>query len=648
MATYYVKANGSNAANGTSDGTAWQTLDYALTQYASGDTILVRKGDTISAPNKSFRITKSGVTLGSYDGGNGTENPVFDGEQAGDPAWPGVIDVQAVNVTIDGVDVINAMRKGIYADIGSDGFLVRNCNVDWAYYAGIQARECNGVLFDSNKVANAASKRITFPTGGWPTCMSCRTCANVQIRNNIILNGHGEGINVYENCTEVVIEDNYVAGPRAIGIYVEVASGVVVRRNLLITTTTSPANDGYAGGGGLAINNESYHFDNGLLAPDAVNHNIEFTNNLVSGYNLGIAIYGQYELSDYRGIKFHNNVFVDCEYAIGDYVNNAKVRPNGIEIINNIFAGPMVGHVDGGDTSNILNDYNCWYSAPDKHIGQNDIIASVTLARTSGWRDQPDETVIKSSDFLPVEGSANYGAGVDVGLATDYYGNEYIAPFDIGPFSSNTEVPNPELPSEIITLAFRSAGATVSNLVAANVQHTEASAYITTSSATGDIFAVVTESATPPSAADIEAGTGISADTLTITVSGQQGPLLFTGLPLDTDLWVHAVQDTGSYSSVLTTAFRTLKPTLYNAGIDIDPTTKVGTLVVESDYPVGTTVYAAWYSGAETDKTALEVISGTAGALGSANVPANNENVFTVPAQADNMLYFAKFVQQVD
>jgi hypothetical protein len=322
------------------------------------------------------------------------------------------------------------------------------------------------------------------------------------------------------------------------------------------------------------------------------------------------------------------------------------VRAGGIEINNNIFIN-NTEQFAGSRTSNIIADYNAWTASPGAYTGPNDVIGAITLPRTTGWGDYNVPT-IPAADFVPIDGSANYGAGVDVGLATDYYGNAYSAPFDIGPFSANTEVPNPELPSEIVTLAFRSAGATVSNLVTANVQHTEASAYITTSSATGDIFAVVTESATPPSAADIQAGAGISADTLTITVAGQQGPLLFTGLPLDADLWVHAVQDTGSYSSVLTTAFRTRKPTLYNAGIEIDPTTKVGTLVVESDYPVGTTVYAAWYSGVETDKTALEVINGTAGALGSANVPASNENVFTVPAQADNALYFAKFVQQVD
>ena len=167
--------------------------------------------------------------------------------------------------------------------------------------------------------------------------MSCRNCSGIQIKRNIILNGHGEGINLYENCTNAVIEDNYLAGPRAMGIYIDTSNGILVRNNLLITTTTTPANDGYAGGGALAVNNEAYHYTGGALQPTTVAYNVTFINNLVSGFNLGIGLYGQYDGTDYRGIKYYNNVFVDCEYAIADYLNNAKVRPGGIEIKNNLF-----------------------------------------------------------------------------------------------------------------------------------------------------------------------------------------------------------------------------------------------------------------------------------------------------------------------
>jgi len=47
MATYYVKTTGSNASAGTSTGTAWQTINYALgatSGVASGDTIYIAAG----------------------------------------------------------------------------------------------------------------------------------------------------------------------------------------------------------------------------------------------------------------------------------------------------------------------------------------------------------------------------------------------------------------------------------------------------------------------------------------------------------------------------------------------------------------------------------------------------------------------------
>ena len=83
------------------------------------------------------------------------------------------------------------------------------------------------------------------------------------------------------------------------------------------------------------MNNEQYQYDNGFIPTTAVGYNVQWYDNLVSGYLGGIALYGQSANSDYRDVYFYNNIFVDCQYGIAEYLNNNEVRPGGIEIKNN-------------------------------------------------------------------------------------------------------------------------------------------------------------------------------------------------------------------------------------------------------------------------------------------------------------------------
>jgi len=46
MATYYVSTSGSDAAAGTSVGTAWATISYANSNTSAGDTVLVMADGT--------------------------------------------------------------------------------------------------------------------------------------------------------------------------------------------------------------------------------------------------------------------------------------------------------------------------------------------------------------------------------------------------------------------------------------------------------------------------------------------------------------------------------------------------------------------------------------------------------------------------
>lgn len=76
MATYYVKPTGSNAAAGTSTGTAWQTIAFALgatSGFASGDTLWVAAGTyretvTVAMTSPTATTTIQGDTNGAIFG----------------------------------------------------------------------------------------------------------------------------------------------------------------------------------------------------------------------------------------------------------------------------------------------------------------------------------------------------------------------------------------------------------------------------------------------------------------------------------------------------------------------------------------------------------------------------------------------------
>lgn len=646
MTIYYVKTNGSNGASGLDDTNAWATLDYALTQYAAGDTILIRKGDTISCPSKSFIITKDGMTLGSYDGGNGLDVPWFDGEQVYTVSWNGVIDVRAINVTVDGIGVKNAMRRGIYGAEGSNGITIKNCHTIWTYYSGIQVQKLSNFLIEDCIVEDAAQRRTVEGIDLRPSCFSAVTCTNGVFRRNVNLRGDGEGISCFKGCFNILFEYNYCAGARAMGYYANACVDITFRNNIAIETSAHLAIGTYAGGAGLILQNEDNNYELGL-DPSIFCRNVVFENNLVSGYSLGIIVGDESSYTLYSGCKFYNNIFVDCEIGLAERCNNTTVAPGGLEFVNNIFAQCITPSV-GSNTSNVIAHHNAWESIPDKHYdAATDYIGPITLARTSGWRETPGYETITAADYIPVPASAVYSAGVDTGVIADYFGNEYVAPFGMGAFEEGGVPPVVEPDSTVLNLSFRSAGTSVSNAIMSSVQHTTASAYMTTTTGSGTVYGVVTTSATPPSAANIAAGAGDSAASVQVTVAGQQGPLVFDSLVLGTSYWAHLVQDAGGYSDVLTVPFTTLLPELFSPAIELDPITGIGTLSVETTYPDATTVYSSWFAGDEVAKTVDDVKNGT-GAIGSANKPAANTVTFTVPAQATNQKFFAKFVQQVD
>jgi hypothetical protein len=87
---------------------------------------------------------------------------------------------------------------------------------------------------------------------------------------------------------------------------------------------------------------------------------------------------------------------------------------------------------------------------------------------------------------------------------------------------------------------------------------TTATIRVTTDTATGTLYTAVTTSATPPSSADLKAGTGaVFADDQTITTTGEKS-FSATGLTAATGYYAHCIHNDGTDDSNITTvAFTT-------------------------------------------------------------------------------------------
>lgn len=583
MATYYVSLAGDNAGPGTI-GEPFATLAYALTQTGTNDTVLVRQGDTFTGVVYN-KIYTSGLTLSNYDGGAGTANPIFDHQLQGDYTYSAVIDVNAQNVTVDGIDVHRCMGRGIYFDNGSDGGVARNCHTKLTALNGLLSRGCDNITFEDNIVEDASQIRLdkgqTFAST-WPPAVGFLNTWNSVARRNQVIRGEGEGIDCYYGSSHCVVEDNIISGNRRVALFVDGSEYITIRRNLVYYTGEDISGRGTAEWAGILLSQERDY----STSPVTIN-NIVVENNLISGYATGLALTSRYDITDYHGTIIRNNIFTACNVGFKDIVDNNQAHPAGsIQIYNNLFTGNLKS--DEGFTSNVTKDYNCWWPAPINNGGPNDVVASVVLTRTSGWTDGP-QGGITAADFMPVDGSANWGAGTDAGQTTDYYNNEYLSPWDIGAFSSNAVPPDPEPPSDVVNLPFTTAAAgaaTISDGEVSGGNEVSASVYATATTLGDDLYAVATQSATPPSAADIIAGVGIAAASVPVTVSGRQGPIVLTGLDVYEDYYAHIVQDTTPASNILTAPFQTANVTLVSGGVLVQG--GVITTNAATSYAVGT------------------------------------------------------------
>ena len=407
-ATYYVKNGGNDTYTGLSDAQAWASISK-VKDYVSGtgDDVYFKCGDTW---NLTARLTidwsgtdSNRAVVGAYymDGSNeihGVQGnkPVFDGNNTyptgdwEDARWGTLVHCfNRSYVTVENLRLINSRGHGLNmanTSVPSVHLQAIGVETDTTISTGIQFYKVENGLIENCDVKEHSRIFVEHPGNDWPAGIAIvRYSENITVRGCCIHEGYGEGLGAYFESENNIFEDNILYANRAVGIYLALSRGNIVRRNLLynLADTTYWRSDTNPSSFGIGICDEPQY-------AYAFSENNAIYDNVIAFFRAGISISsGGVPGGVVKDTEVYNNTIVDCIYNIYAYgpYENSFVR-------NNIFwnittGGDMPSGITNGQTytSGLTWSNNNWTTTPPGDLsGTGDVIGIPQLAKTSGWR----------------------------------------------------------------------------------------------------------------------------------------------------------------------------------------------------------------------------------------------------------------------
>jgi parallel beta-helix repeat protein len=462
-ATYYVRNGGNDSADGRSHGTAWASLNKVNSYgFAAGDVVLLHEGSRFV--NQTLKVDWAGTAtqhavVGAYylDGstprrGYRTARPTIDGEDRIPTGhYDGLVVVEGGDrVRIENLQVMNSEGRAIVMADSNEAEVV-GCHVDNTYSNGIQFLRSPRSLAENNFVTGqgVGNREDGAP---WGASIEFVASPDGVIRNNVVSEVFGEGINAHSGSDRTLIERNYVFGAYAVGIYLDSSADLTVRRNIVIgTANTTYWRTGSTVGAGIALNNELYHYPEGggSLSTSVQAKRAKIYGNLVAYTSTGLTMWGQLSSTSFDGTLIYNNTFVDNNTQVN---MGSKPKPNS-RFINNILLSLSSGTSDVGGTSLsgmvARNNYFSRGNPGGDYAHAGNRFTGSTIAKMSGWRAVTSREQISWRDFVVASGSSVIGAGDDEPRRTSDITNDYVldhnkaehgSPMDMGGLTFATPV----------------------------------------------------------------------------------------------------------------------------------------------------------------------------------------------------------------
>lgn len=374
---YYISPSGSDASDGESPATAWQTLAKVnATTFQYGDSLLFETGGTWSGQLSPLGsgTSVSPIIVSMYGTGNkpvingpGTDNSA--GFSLTDQSYWEIYNLEITNTQTTGgtARLCGVLIKSTQA-AGINHVYIQNCYVHdvnaltnesnsnfskgtgGIFFSGYT----NQILIKGNHVANVAVEGIRNSSD--PT-----QCSNFVIDSNLIENVYGDGIVLHGVANNSAITRNIcrntcynTSSANYAGIWTYLSTGTVVAYNEVSGITGGGGNDGQPFDADISTNGDifeyNYSHDNAkgfmLFMPSA--------QNIIVRYNLSVNDIGNvsnnkrlfnYTVTGNNNNKIYNNTF---------YINATTVS----EIFQGGFIGNFSNNIVYCTTGTTVNQFS--------------------------------------------------------------------------------------------------------------------------------------------------------------------------------------------------------------------------------------------------------------------------------------------------
>jgi len=443
--------------------------------FSTGDDVYFKQGETYTLSADADRLTidwtgTSGdrVIIGCYEGDGDFEcsgaRPIIDGDTNDHPgsgyALVTVSDPDAAAaenidyITIQDLKIQYSGHSGIR--VGRSDYI----NVDNCY---LYRNAENGIVYGSfyggvnpGVISNNTVENSGYPgyTGGGAAIEVYSGnvegyTQNITVEYNTVFSSKLEGIGLYKNVTDSIVQYNTVYDIKTFYIYIGSSRDNIVRHNLVYGNDPNDAGDLFPNTGyGIAVDNETFR-------PSCFGGRNDIYGNMVASLSRGISLgcgikvctgagtpvgdcTGDFTSCDcFTDTRVYNNTLIDNDYNIQYWDEDSS---ESISVVNNISrhtgsTGQFHFFSDGGDdnidgmsfTTNMFNNN-------DDTVGGEIETSNLTtndpgLVRTATFLDQAGGTFDQDDFKLSSTSSEAYGgnnAGTDLGDSydDDYWGND--------------------------------------------------------------------------------------------------------------------------------------------------------------------------------------------------------------------------------
>lgn len=418
---YYVDcAAGNDSNDGLSESTPWASITKVNnTTFTAGDTISFKAGSTctghlyIDASKNPATITDK-ITYNTYGSVSGSK-AIFENPVAGTNTT--AITIDASNIVVDNILVQNVTANGIHLWKGAGGTNGNNTvqNVEITNVGqGIVVEAQNNLITDNNIHDLKMVVNDVTPNNDYGAVGIALFESNNEISYNTIV-----------NCKAVSTDYGFDGGA------IEVFGNNSNVNNSNIHHNYARDNLGFMEFG------SNTGFPGSTANNNSITYNVLISNDRLFYFNNS----GAFSIS-IDNLQVWNNTIVEKnaspEYSVMIAFSDTNIVSTFMDLKNNIFYS--VGHTTFSQAWGFNHSYNI-FNSPGSVVGMGSGYSTGTGELTS----DPLFVNISTNDYHLQSGSPAINNGTNVGLATDYEGNNvpYGAGVDIGAFEFIVVTPTP-------------------------------------------------------------------------------------------------------------------------------------------------------------------------------------------------------------